>query len=251
MTKAADGPLLFAKYAYPPNARGYCGPDDHRAVGEYLANGVADPGLGHLARGFDGAWPYLELIAAASQITDPLDRRVVEAYWVGNGLLGNVRLGDFGAHLDERFRRRAGSGWENIAGPLPHGVLPHHSFHVFCVYPWAGLLRAGRADPSLEILDRCRISWGQVRAAVNRVVVVRCRPLAWDGARLSLGRPALRTVAAGFAADPRPGDWVSLHWDTVCDRLTPAQVHALRDVTARHLRLAGLALGTAALNTGP
>ena len=26
------GPVLFARYAYPPNALGYCGPDDPAAL---------------------------------------------------------------------------------------------------------------------------------------------------------------------------------------------------------------------------
>lgn len=75
------GPLLFVRYAYPPNSLGYCGPADSRAFYEYGAAGVVDRGLVELAQAFHGAWPYLELIAGASGIADPLDRRVVEAYW--------------------------------------------------------------------------------------------------------------------------------------------------------------------------
>ena len=37
-----------------------------------------------MAREFAGAWPYLELIAHGTGLDDPLDRRVVEAYWVGS-----------------------------------------------------------------------------------------------------------------------------------------------------------------------
>ena len=78
---------MFVRYAYPPNALGYCGPADFAAFREYAAAGVVDPGLVQLAQAFAGAWPYLELIAHGCGIGDPLDRRVVEAYWVGNGLL--------------------------------------------------------------------------------------------------------------------------------------------------------------------
>ena len=31
-----------------------------------------------------------------------------------------------------------------------------------------------------------------------------------------------------------PGDWVSLHWDWICDRLTQRQLRALRAFTLRH-----------------
>src|SRR5262245_40871840 len=110
------GPLLFARYAFPPNDRGLCGPDDRAALRGYAPAGVADhPGLVQLARGFAGAWPYLQLIAAANRIADPLDRRVVEAYWIGNDLLDSVRMSDYGPFLDERFRGRAGREWERIA----------------------------------------------------------------------------------------------------------------------------------------
>jgi hypothetical protein len=34
-----------------------------------------------------------------------------------------------------------------------------------------------------------------------------------------------------------PGDWVSLHWEWICDRLTGQQVRYLRDFTLRHLKI--------------
>lgn len=239
------GPLLFGRYAFPPNERGLCGPDDHAALRGYATAGITGPGLVRLARGFSGAWPYLELIAAASGIADPLDGRVVEAYWVGNHLLDNVRMPEFGGFLDERFRGRAGRGWDSIARAIPAGAVPHHSFHVFLVYPWTGLLREGRADPSLMILDNCRISWGQVIGTgpgAGTVLVMR-RPLRWDGRRIGYGPAVPREVATGFIDGLRPGDWVSLHWDRVCDRLSQAQLLALHRFTARHLYLANAAAG--------
>ena len=236
------GPLLFARYAFPPNERGLCGPDDHAALREYAAAGVTGPGLVRLAGGFAGAWPYLELIAAANKLTDALDARVVEAYWVGNSLLDNVRMPDYGAFLDERFRARAGRGWEHIAGAVPAGAVPHHSFHVFLAYPWIGLLREGRAEPSLRVLDSCRISWGRVIGAgpaAGTVLVLR-RPLCWDGRELSYGPAVPHQAATGFVTGLRPGDWVSMHWNCVCDRLSQRQLLALCRFSARHLRLADI-----------
>ena len=229
------GPLLFARYAFPPNERGLCGPPDSAALAGYAAAGESGPDLIHLAGQFAGAWPYLLLIAAANKIADPLDRRVVEAYWVGNGLLENVRMGDYGAFLDERFHVRAGRDWESIAAAIPAGAVPHHSFHVFCVYPWTGLLRDGRTEPALHILDSCRISWARV-VTTDPLVVTR-RPLTWDGRVLALGQSAPSAVSAGFVSGLRAGEWVSLHWNSVCDRLSPRQLRALHDYTSRHLTL--------------
>ena len=72
-----NGAQLFARYAYPPNVLGYCGPADHLSLFEYGTSGVTDAGLVELAKAFAGAWPYLELIAGSTGIKDPLDRRVV------------------------------------------------------------------------------------------------------------------------------------------------------------------------------
>jgi hypothetical protein len=247
----STGPLLFARYAYPPNSLGYCGPDDHGALLEYGAAGVTDRGLVEMARGFEGAWPYLEVIAAANGIADPLDARVVGAYWVGNGLLDRVDMREFGAFLDERFRRRAGRGWGSIAEAIPVGAVPHHSFHVFEVYPWVGLMRAGWSEHPLRVLDRCRIRWGRVVAVEGDEVTIAFRPLAWNGRELGLGPSTLERVPAsvdgkGFVRDLRPGEWVSLHWDWVCDRLTPRRLRALQAFTLRHLGMAN-----AASNPGP
>ena len=238
------GPLSFARYAFPPNERGYCGPAENAALGGYATGGYAaggsataggtDPGLTQLAMRFEGAWPYLELIASANGIADPLDGRVVEAYWVGNPLLENARVAEHRGFLDERFRR-GGRGWEPIAAAISADAVPHHSFHVLCVYPWSGMLREGRTEPSLQVLDSCRISWGRV-VTIEPVVVSR-RPLTWDGHALALGSPVPCQVEAGFVTGLRPGDWVSLHWSRVCERLSAPQLRALRRYTDRHLRL--------------
>ncbi|MGH3664871.1 MAG: DUF6390 family protein [Egibacteraceae bacterium] len=237
---STSGPVLFARYAYPPNERGFCGPPDHRAVLEYGAAGVTDPGLVSLARSFTGPWPYLTLIAGAAGIADPFDPRVVEAYWVGNDLLDRVDMADFGGALWDRFRRVAGTSFGHLAEAVPAGAVAHHSFHVLGVYPWVGLLGAHRGGHPLHILDRCRIRWGQVVATAGDEVVVSCRPLQWDGKALSLGPEATETArravdGLGFVTQLKPGDWVSLHWDWVCDRLSRRQLVDLRRFTIRQL----------------
>ncbi|HKT04955.1 MAG TPA: DUF6390 family protein [Rugosimonospora sp.] len=240
MTELA-GPLLFVRYAYPPNALGYCGPADSTAFREYGLAGTVDQGLVELAQAFSGAWPYLELIAAGTGIADPLDRRVVEAYWVGSGLLDALPLRTIADSLESRFRPRVGAQFGHLAEGVLAGGVPHHSFHVFGVYPWVGLLGDDRkADKALTVLDRCRIRWGQVISRHGGQAVVRCRPLRWDGRYLSLGEPELETAncsVGGAGPQLSTGDWVSLHWHWVCDRLTPGQLRALQGYTLRHLDL--------------
>ena len=236
----ADGPLLFARYAYPPNELGYCGGDDHRALLEQTSAGVVDGGLRQALREFEGAWPYLELIAAANHLDDPLDAQVVEAYWLGSRLLDRVGPALLAGSLEERFRRRAGRSWAALAEAIPNGALPHHSFHVLGVYPFVGLLRSGVVSQPLHVLDRCRIRWGRVDAVIGNHAVVQSRPLEWDGQRLVLGavRDEVAVTGEGTMRLTRVlavGDWCSLHWDWVCDRLEPAQARALKHYTQTQL----------------
>ena len=245
------GPLLFARYAYPPNALGYCGADETRTLLEYGNAGVSDPGLAELARTFEGAWPYLTLIAGSSGIADALDRRVVEAYWVGNELLDRVTPDSLARHVEDRFRGRIGRSWERLLDAVAAGAVPHHSFHVFAVYPWLGLLRTGAVDEPLHVLDRCRTTPALVHAVEGNTARVLLRPLVWNGRTLGLGAHEHREVRwrdDGLALAPglQPGDRVSLHWDFVCDRLTPRAAAALDRVTRRALDAVNRSSSTAA-----
>jgi hypothetical protein len=95
-------------------------------------------------------------------------------------------------------------------------------------------------DEPLHVLDRCRIRWGRVVAVLEDHAVVQSRPLEWDGHRLVLGavRDEMAVTAEGSMHLTSPlaaGDWCSLHWDWVCDRLEPHDVRALRYYTRTQL----------------
>ena len=78
MDPQSRGAEMFARYAYAPNALGYCGPP----LGATLRDGsVEDVRLA--ATKFSGAWPYLRVLSEMTGITDPLDYRLVESYWLG------------------------------------------------------------------------------------------------------------------------------------------------------------------------
>ena len=234
------GPVLFARYAYPPNLLGYCGPSDTGALIGAASPGTDLEALSRLAARFEGAWPYLRLIARCNEIADPLDPRVVEAYWIGNELALRVPAAALMATVDDCFAPEDGRELGAPAPCISMGV-PQHSLHVFAVYPWLRFLRAGMNGPPLEVLDRCRIRWGRVDAVMGDVVTVRSRRLRVEGSRLLLGgeqvERARRVLGeSALAADVRPGDTVSLHWDWVCDRLSPLALHWLRYSTRRNLR---------------
>lgn len=232
------GPELFFRYAQPPNVLGYCGPDEHDSVVS-VAGGLTLPReeATQLALAFQGAWPYLELIGNLTRRSE-LSRDVVEAYWIGNQLLDRIGLLPWGNSVSERFRKQAESRWGSVEQGLNAGGLPNHAFHVFCVYPWVGLLREGFVGPSLEVLDRCRISWGTVEETAGDHVRVRRQPLIWQDERLIPGQARVEL----YRADPRDklsaGEIVSLHWEYVCERIDRQQLTWLTNMHDRHLAIA-------------
>jgi hypothetical protein len=245
------GPLLFARYAYPPNALGFCGADETRTLLEYGAAGASDGGLAELARTFEGAWPYLTLIADANRIADPLDPRVVQAYWVGNELLDRVTASTLSRHVEERFRGRIGRSWRRVLDAVAAGAVPHHTFHVLAVYPWLGLLRTGIVEQPLYVLDRCRTTPALVCSRDGDTARVLLRPLEWNGRTLELAPPAIREArwrndGLGLVAQPEPGEWVALHWDFVCDRLAAVDAARLAYETQRTLAAINASAATAA-----
>jgi hypothetical protein len=237
VTGVATGLERFARYAVPPNLLGYCGPGEVQLLQEILDDDAPPlDELAHAARMFEGAFPYLELIGGLTG-RDPFDEPVVEAYWLGSDLLESVDTLTWGNSVDDRFRGRAGTGWDPVRDSILARGVPTHAFHVFCVYPWVGLLRSGAAGPALTVLDRCRISWGEVVAVGDGAVEVRSARLVHADDGLRLGPPSVEAFSPG-STTVTPGDAVSLHWGTVCERLTTPRLYALRRYHDRHLAIA-------------
>ncbi len=217
---SAEGALRFARYAYPPNALGYCGPAGAHA----LLDGTVDE-IGRRARQFEGAWAYLEFLADVLGGRDPLADDVVEAYWVGADVVETLDPKALVNRLEAGFPGQVGGTWRSATAR----ARAHHSFQVFEVYPWAGMLRQGRTPgPAVNVLDRCRIRTATVTAVDGEHVDVTSVSLQWHEPHLipmapAPGRAQWSVNGASLIAAPQIGDVVALHWDWVCEVLTPAQ----------------------------
>ena len=217
---SAEGALRFARYAYPPNALGYCGP----AGADAMLDGTVDE-IGRRARRFEGAWAYLEFLADMLGSLDPLAEDVVEAYWIGASAVENVDSAALVRRLEAVFPGQVGGTWSTATAR----ARAHHSFQVFEVYPWAEMLRQGRTPgPAVNILDRCRIRTGTVTAVDVDHVDVTSAVLEWNEPHLIPRAPGPERAqwsidGASLIEVPRVGDRVALHWDWVCEVVTPAQ----------------------------
>ncbi len=229
------GVQMFARYAYAPNALGYCGPP----LGATLRDGSVDE-VRRAATRFSGAWPYLRVLSTLTGIADPLDYRLVESYWLGGGVGTGLDAGMFYDALLAIIGPQAGRYWSHLTPGLADEAAGNHCFHVFGVYPWTRFLGRGTDDQPLSVLDNCRITWGTVVSRTGDDLEVMCRKLILDGQALRLSEPGPRVLdvwADGYSAVPdvAVGDEVAVHWGRLCGRLQPEQVRALADSTVRQL----------------
>jgi hypothetical protein len=187
----------------------------------------------------------LRVLATMTGISDPLDYRVVESYWLGGGVGATLDAGEFFDALLAVIGPQAGHYWSHLTADLAREAAGNHCFHVFGVYPWTRFLGRGRqnsAEQPLSVLDNCRITWGTALSRDGDDIEVSCCRLVWDGHALGLSEPSPRRLAVfddGYSAIPdvAVGEEIAIHWGRLCGRLQPEQIHALADSTMRQLRV--------------
>lgn len=236
-----DGILRCSKYAFGPNRLHYCGPDKNKEILSYIEEGETDQGLVGLLSQFETMYPYLRHIADANKIQDPLDDRVVEAYWLGNSLLDTIPKQKFYRHLEENLRLKDKFGMHGfgfVAEKIGRGALPFHAFHVFDVWK-----RNGNDRHTVGNMDACRISFGKIISVNGPFLTVETEPLVLQNGKLALGptlqKKLIRELESDYDIEQlQPGDMVSMHWNVVCEKLTQRQVENLRKYTLMHMAIA-------------
>ncbi|HXA88077.1 MAG TPA: DUF6390 family protein, partial [Mycobacterium sp.] len=179
MQRDTGGVEMFARYAYAPNALGYCGPP----LGATLRDGSVDE-VRRAATRFSGAWPYLRVLSTLTGIADPLDYRLVESYWLGGGVGADLDPKDFFDALLAIIGPQAGRYWSHLTPQLGCEAAGNHGFHVFGVYPWTRFLGRGLDEHPMGVLDNCRITWGTVISRAGDDIEVMSQKLIWDGQAL-------------------------------------------------------------------
>lgn len=238
-----DGVLRCSRYAFGPNRLHYCGPDANQEILSYIKDGVRDHGIEALLQQFRTMYPYLCYIARANKINDPFDKRVIEAYWLGNELLERIEKQSFYRHLqeDHKIKSRIGSKLFNIlTQKISGGALPHHSFHVFNIWKRTGYTEDAH---TIESMNECRVSSGEVCDINGPWIIVKTRPFVYLSGKLALALHIKRKITRSLASDieideMKIGDIISIHWGVPCEIITPAQARALEYYTLRSINLA-------------
>lgn len=237
-----DGIELGARFSLATSRLQYCGPDGadrtlDRAIGEPSARPAARAALER----FEALMPYLETIAGAHGL-DPFDRRVTEAYWIGNELLDGLGRPEFRTLL-ETLRRRGlpRSTAERLLAHLPREPLLHHLFHV--AFVGVGNV-TGHVPTTLANMEACRPGWGRVTEVDPARMLLLAPTLVRDGSRLGWGteRSVLLPRDPGRFPELTVGAPVAFHWGMAALRLTARQHRLLAGYSARALAAANEAL---------
>ena len=237
------GVLRCARYAFSPNKLKYCGPDKNSELFSYIEAKISDQGLVELLDDFKVMYPYLKLIADENGIVDPFDERVVEAYWIGNELLEGVSMKGFWDQLmeEQKLKKRfKPKDLKWIVGKVPKGAKVHHSYHVLNVWNRTG----HEAKPhTVETMDKCRISWGEIMRVGKNKIKVKAQGLEYKKGKLMLKKGVIKEISwrlgdKKLVRGLRKGDLISMHWGWVCEKVDKFQVRNLEKYTKWHIKLA-------------
>src|SRR3989344_5230760 len=245
--KMHPGILRCARYSFAPNSLKYCGPERQSQMRAYVQAKTSDRGLGEMLEQFDTLYKYLAMIAYENNIRDPFDARVVEAYWLGNGLLAKTKYKPLATVLTDELELPKKLTPRQMATTLSKldQAVAHHTFHVLNIFRRTGHLPIAH---TLLTMDSCRISWGRIQNKTSNIkdqkynskiknYLVEVVPLVSQDYRLILGKREIRKVVS-IGLEPKIGEWVSVHWGYVCEVLSARQLGNLEYYTKLAIELA-------------
>jgi len=232
------GVEIAAKYAYPPNRKGYCGKSAFASVlRRYLAGGTDAVGIENGLKKFHTHHAYLSLIARENSM-DPFDTQVVRAFWTGNSLLENVSHGALREFIArDLFQKSQKARAGRLSRNLPEGMLPHHSLNALYIN-----FVTDRAARSLRNIDSCCVTWGRVLSIEGDSAVLRRSSIGWEDGFIIVPkteRIALSRAGVRFLGGVSRGDILSVHWGMAIERLRERDVCALERYTKKNIKALG------------
>jgi hydrogenase maturation factor len=185
---------------------------------------------------FEAAYAYYRLIAQKNKIASPFNKKVVEAYWLGNELLDKFTARDLQKLITERFCRPgllSKKEAEARAKLVPKNSKPHHSFHVLVLGSVTGSVDF---TGNTRLKDTCRVGWGRVEKLKTAKIIVSYNPLT-GRQKLKFGPPIKKEINwdKEILSSVEIGDWVSFHWNFAIQKLNEENIINLYKYTQNTL----------------
>ncbi len=183
-----------------------------------------------LLSSFFGLHSYLQLIAESNK-KNWLDFDVLEAYWLGNNLLENIRHREF---------QRTILSLQNFGLPrdiaekkavfLPRNLLPQHSAHVLHVN-----FITQKLAPIEKNLSNCLIQWAQVQGQkFDGRIIAKGIELFSQNNEFVL-REKNKLLQNPFSLQAEKRDFVSVHWNNAIALLEEHQLENLKKFTLQNI----------------
>ncbi|MFH0814929.1 MAG: DUF6390 family protein [Candidatus Falkowbacteria bacterium] len=231
------GIRMAAVFGCAPAQMKLCGRKDKetpQVLQNFLANkgGVDSARAREVLENFEAATEYYKLIAAANNIPDPFDERVVEAYWIGNDLLEKVKPDDIKKMILEKFvgaKMMTQEDAEARVAKLAADIVAHHNFHVLAL----GAASA-EARQVAGLYELCSVNFGKVVGVEDNKVTIKYKPLVLEDSGFTVSNNEVAkqlTWDKNVAPEIKNGDSVCFHWNQVCQKLTEAQARNLAEYT--------------------
>lgn len=219
-----SGPKIAAIYGLIPNKLGFCGPKQE-LLKKFIVGKLSIPEITPTLEKFEAAYAYYRLIAKKNKIASPFNKRVVEAYWLGNKLLDKFTADDLRKFIATEFCRPGLLSKKEIqkrARFIPANSKPHHSFHVMVLGSVTGNVDfRGRT----KLKDACRVGWGRILQINKNKLIVSYTPLI-ENKIIKFGRPIKKTINwdKEILPEAKAGDWISFHWNYAMQKLNEENI---------------------------
>jgi hydrogenase maturation factor len=225
-----NGVELAARYGFPPNRLGYCGKSTFTEALRSNLDGKANHAeLESELRKFKAHHAYLSLIARENDL-EPFDKKVVEAFWIGNGLLENISQESMRSFILKGLFPKGGKRAEKLAAGLPPGSIPHHSFNSLYIN-----FVTDSVERSVESFDSCCITWGTVLSVSRGSAILLRDSISSKDGKFVINKQetkiSLESSGMRFIDKVAKGDILSVHWGMAIEKLTPKRAAALEKYT--------------------
>ncbi|MDD2753831.1 MAG: DUF6390 family protein [Candidatus Portnoybacteria bacterium] len=238
----ASGPKIAALYGLIPNRLGFCGPQQE-LLKKFIVGKLSIPEIIPTLEKFEAAYEYYQLIARKNKMPSPFNKKVIEAYWLGNNLLDKITANDLRALIMERFCKPgllSKKEAKKRADMIPADSKPHHSFHVLVLGSITGSVDF---TGNTKLKDTCRVGWGRAiklktknEKLKTETIVVKYDPLIGKN-NIKFGRPIEKELTWDREILPSVeiGDRVSFHWNHAMQKLNEENIINLHKYTQNTL----------------
>ncbi len=201
---------MVSRFSLPPNSLGHCGSNEApQKFIDCVVNGECSD-IGDEISKFITLNPYLKTISEITGLPK-FSYEVVEAYWLGNDLVKNVKVEHYKILL-KNFRDQGVPVHliDKFEEEVPGKFIPTHFFQVLRS---RSIGKESFLSLGIERFNDCMIRWGEVLHVDKQKIVANLNSLEEREGRLELTKKESNVFQIpGFLTGLKVGNIIAVHW---------------------------------------